>query len=181
MATFGRPIWASFGVHLGGTRPPNFCFLLALGNRRVFFCCQVVFGSDFGASLDLILAVLGIIFDYCERAIERVLWPYNVFLVQERTLCLSPLLRSGRGLQIRYWLSTSSLCVDSLGFVTPRPHVRDAARRFRSKKFLAFGECANKLVLFPRWKKHQQQKCTRCMYRLFGYLIALEPTGRSVK
>ena len=77
---FGRPIWAIFGVHLGGTRPPIFVFG-ALGIRPVFFCSQVVSRSDFEASLELLLAVLGTILDFYDRALEHVLWPRELVVV----------------------------------------------------------------------------------------------------
>ena len=56
------------------------------GHSSSVFCSQVVSRSVFGASLELILAVLGI-FAFCGRALAHVLRPHNVFLVCEHALC----------------------------------------------------------------------------------------------
>ena len=80
--------WSRLGGNLGPiwraswrTTAAQLLFVLALGLRRLFFCSQVASGSDFEASLDLILAVLSTIFGFCDRALEHVLRPHNVFLV----------------------------------------------------------------------------------------------------
>ena len=55
LGAFWRASWRNTAAQL--------LFFLVLGTRRVFFCSQVVSRSDFGASLELILVMLGTIFE----------------------------------------------------------------------------------------------------------------------
>ena len=86
MGPFWRASWRNTAAQLR--------FFLVLGTRRVFFCSQVVSRSDFGASLELILVMLGTIFEIlcpsnrtrsavlgiraCSKSTELVLGSQNV-------------------------------------------------------------------------------------------------------